>query len=189
MTGLRRARTAAEGGGPDLLRGGRAYPGSGMPGLWHRGDGAGVWAVTAVAARSAAAGAGRRRDGRVLGGAGGMLASGTARPRGRRQLGPPALRVWVRKGRCRPTRSDGRDGDGFLRPGTERGANAVEGQSAPGFSAHVIRETKNGSRQRLALLMGTPRPLADLGVTAWKGHLKVKHQKELLRAFADTLMR
>ena len=55
--------------------------------------------------------------------------------------------------------------------------------------AHVTRETRNGSRQRLALLMGSPRPLADLGVTAWKGHLKVKHQKELLLAFADTLGR
>ena len=28
---------------------------------------------------------------------GGLLASGTAWPRGRRQLGPPALRVWVRR--------------------------------------------------------------------------------------------
>ena len=52
--------------------------------------------------------------------------------------------------------------------------------------AHVIRETRNGSRQRLALMMGSPRPLTELGVTAWKRHLKEKHQKALLLAFADT---
>ena len=55
--------------------------------------------------------------------------------------------------------------------------------------AHVIRGMRNGSRKRLALFMGSPRPLMELGVTAWKGHLKKKHQQALFLAFADTLGR
>ena len=54
---------------------------------------------------------------------------------------------------------------------------------------HVIEETRIGSRQRLALLLGSPRPLVELGVTVWKGHLRVGQQKALLLAFADTIGR
>ena len=68
---------------------------------------------------------------------------------------------------------------------SDRGLNEARSR----WKVRVIRETRNGSRQRLALLMGSPCPLVELGVTAWKGHLKVKHQKALLLAFADTLGR